>query len=163
MKKQTITNPFPVYEQEEELAQQDQNLSNCAREAVTRAYADYSKFQVGAAILLANGEIITGNNQENAVYPAGLCAERTTAFYASSRFPGVPFKKIAISAINPTEALTSPVVPCGSCRQVLSEYENRFNSPIKVILGAQSGDIWELASVADLLPLGFHAGFLPEK
>ncbi|MCK9339210.1 MAG: cytidine deaminase [Bacteroidales bacterium] len=163
MKTKSITTTFTIYEKESELLKEDRQLLESAREAATRAYAKYSKFQVGAAILLANGEIVTGNNQENAVYPAGLCAERTTAFYASSRFPGVPFKKIAISAINPTEALTSPVVPCGSCRQVLSEYENRFNSPIKVILGAQSGDIWELASVADLLPLGFHAGFLPEK
>lgn len=163
MKKQTITTTFAVYEKEEELTQEDQNLLNYAREAVTRAYADYSKFQVGAAILLANGEIITGNNQENAVYPAGLCAERTTAFYASSRYPGVPFKKIAITAINPTQELTSPVVPCGSCRQVLSEYEHRFQSPIEVILAGQKGNIWKLNAVADLLPLSFSSDFLPEK
>lgn len=163
MRTQHITTTYTIYENDSELSQEDRHLLNCAREAVTRAYATYSKFQVGAAILLANGEIITGNNQENAVYPAGLCAERTTAFYASSRFPGIPFKKIAITAINPSEPLSKPVVPCGSCRQVLSEYENRFHSPIQVILAGQSGDIWMLNSVAELLPLTFNSDFLPEK
>ena len=118
MKTFEIKTTFTVYESEKELSEEDQKLLKMARNAANRAYAVYSQFHVGAALLLDNGEILTGNNQENCAYPSGLCAERTTAFYASSRFPGVPFKKLVITAVNPQSTLTTPVPPCGACRQV---------------------------------------------
>jgi cytidine deaminase len=109
-----------VYENREELPEELCELLRHAEETATRAYAKYSHFQVGAAILMNNGKVVTGANQENAVYPCGLCAERVAAFAASTLYPEVPFNKIAVTAINPDEPLKEPVSPCGSCRQVLS-------------------------------------------
>ena len=162
MKKVEVKTSVTVYEDENELMKEDYDLLMKARAAAGRAYAIYSHFQVGAAILLTNGEVVTGNNQENSAYPSGLCAERTTAFYASSRYPNVPFLKIAITAINPDEPLKEPVSPCGSCRQVLFEYEQKFGHPMEVILAGQEGPIYHFQSVAHLLPYTFHAGFLPK-
>ncbi len=161
MKNITLQSEVLVYEDRSELPEDVAGLLAKAEEAATRAYAPYSDFHVGAALLLNNGEVVTGCNQENAVYPCGLCAERTAAFAASSRFPEVPFHTIAITAINPVEPLTQPVSPCGSCRQALFEYEQKFNQPIQVVLSGQSGPIYRFHSVADLLPYTFHAGFLP--
>lgn len=162
MKTFEIKTTFTVYESEAELSEEDQKLLKMARNAANRAYAVYSQFHVGAALLLDNGEILTGNNQENCAYPSGLCAERTTAFYASSRFPGVPFKKLVITAVNPQKALTTPVPPCGACRQVLSEYEQRGGHPITVLMAGQEGEIWQVNSVQDLLPLTFSDSYLPD-
>lgn len=161
MKTIELTSKITVYENRTELPEDLLHLLEEAEKAATRAYAQYSHFQVGAAILMNNGKIVTGSNQENAVYPCGLCAERTTAFAASSLYPDVPFNKIAITAINPTTPLEQPVSPCGSCRQVLYEYEQKFNQPIEVILAGQTGPIYVLQCIADLLPYTFHAGFLP--
>ena len=162
MEQREIKFNITVFEKESEMLKEDQELVAAAREAATRAYAKYSHFQVGAAILLAYGKIITGNNQENSAYPSGLCAERTTAFYASATFPGVPFKKIAITAINPVHPLDYPATPCGACRQVLSEYEHKYGKPIEVILSGQKGEIWKIDSIESLLPLSFGAEALPE-
>lgn len=162
MKKFEIKTTFTVYENEGELSAEDKKLLKMAREAATRAYASYSRFQVGAALLLDNGEIVTGSNQENCAYPSGLCAERTTAFYASSRYPNVPFKKLVVTAINPQKKLTSPVPPCGACRQVLSEYEQKGGIPMIVMMAGEEGEIWQVQSVADLLPLSFSGDYLPE-
>ncbi len=151
-----------VYEGREELPHDLFELLIEAEKAALKAYSPYSHFQVGAAILLNNGKIVTGSNQENAVYPCGLCAERTAAFAASSAYPEVPFSKIAVTAINPTEKLKEPVSPCGSCRQVLFEYEQKFCQPLEVILAGQEGSIYHFQSVAHLLPYTFHAGFLPK-
>ncbi len=161
MKNLTLKSEVLVYEERGELPEEMANLLSQAEEAATRAYAHYSHFQVGAAILLNNGVVVTGSNQENAVYPCGLCAERTAAFAASSRFPEVPFHTIAITAVNPVEPLSKPVSPCGSCRQVLFEYEQKFNQPIEVILSGQTGPVYRFSCVEDLLPYTFHAGFLP--
>ena len=162
MKKFEIKTTFTVYENEGELSVEDKKLLKMAREAAIRAYASYSRFQVGAALLLDNGEIVTGSNQENCAYPSGLCAERTTAFYASSRYPNVPFKKLVVTAINPSKKLTSPVPPCGACRQVLSEYEQKGGMPMVVMMAGEEGEIWQVESVADLLPLSFSGDYLPE-
>lgn len=162
MKQREIKINVTVFEKESEMSSEDQQLLAAAREAATRAYAVYSHFHVGAAILLANGKVITGNNQENSAYPSGLCAERTTAFYASATYPDVPFKKIAITAINPMQELTHPATPCGACRQVLAEYEQKAGEPIEVILAGQSGEIWKVGSIEDLLPLSFSSEDLPE-
>ena len=116
-------------------------LLQVAREAAGRAYAPYSHFKVGAAILLKNGQIIAGNNQENAVYPSGMCAERVTLYYAASQFPDTPIEKIAITAIGGEKAVNEPVPPCGSCRQALLEYEIKFGEPIEVIMAGEKGDV----------------------
>lgn len=161
MKIISLESRISVYDNREELPKEMLNLLRKAELAATQAYAKYSHFQVGAAILLNNGMVITGSNQENAVYPCGLCAERTAAFSASAQYPEVPFNMIAVTAINPTSPLTQPVSPCGSCRQVLYEYEEKFGQPIRIILAGESGPIYLLNSVSDLLPYTFHAGFLP--
>lgn len=161
MKTVELTSKIIVYEDRSEVPADILSLIFKAEEAAKRAYAPYSNFHVGAAILLNNGQVVTGSNQENAVFPAGLCAERTAAFSASAQYPEVPFSKIVITAINPVEVLKEPVSPCGSCRQVLFEYENKFKQPVEVILTGQEGPIYHFSCVADLLPYTFHAGFLP--
>lgn len=139
---------------EHELSPQDLALVNAAREATKSSYAPYSQFNVGAAILLENGETISGSNQENAASPVGCCAERTALFYANAHYPGVGIKAIAIAAHRHNEDFTpSPVSPCGMCRQALMEAEHRFG-PIRVLLyGTEGTHI--LQSVNDLLPLVF--------
>ncbi|PLX01204.1 MAG: cytidine deaminase, partial [Marinilabiliales bacterium] len=147
------------YDNQKELDADDIKLIERAREAAKRAYAPYSKFSVGAALLLENGKIIEGNNQENAAYPSGLCAERVAMFYANSRYPETPIVAMAITAHSKGGFIKEPVPPCGSCRQVLMETENRFNSPIRVIL-AGSKKIAVLENVKSLLPLNFDNDFI---
>lgn len=160
MKKITISTNIKVYSDRSELPEDIFNLLIKAKEAALLAYAKYSNFKVGAAVLLNNGTIIKGNNQENAVYPSGLCAERTAVFYASSQFPEVPITKIAITAINSQNSLKIPVPPCGSCRQVLLEYEKKFQQPIEVIMAGETGEIYVVSSVSELLPCTFDSEFL---
>lgn len=147
----------------DELSAQDRELVVAAKEATSRALANYSHFHVGAAILMENGEIVTGANQENAAYPSGTCAERSACYYASARFPGVPMKKIAVAAWtrlhHPDDApdavcfQSEPISPCGACRQALLEYEAMFG-PVEVILYGLDR-IYLLPSIASLLPLTF--------
>ena len=146
-----------------ELSEADRALVKRAHQSAKKAYSPYSGFRVGAAILLANGKIITGNNQENAAYPSGLCAERTAAFYAASQYPDTPFLKIAISSITPFQTETKPVSPCGSCRQSLLEYEERDDQKIEVILAAENGEVYVFESIAQLLPYSFGSSDLNEK
>lgn len=138
-----------------DLENSDKILLNKAIEATNSAYAPYSEFRVGAALLLENGEIVIGNNQENAAYPSGLCAERVAMFYASAKFPGIPFKAIAITANSDKISINHPVSPCGACRQVMVEYEVLSKNPIKVILAGKTGAIHIIDSVKDLLPFSF--------
>lgn len=142
----------------EELEPADRRLVEEAKAACDGSYAPFSKFNVGAAILLANGKIIRGSNQENAAFPSGLCAERTAAFYASSAHPGISFKKIAIAAraLSETDGYkfqSFPISPCGGCRQVLLEYEHLYG-PIEVILFGEEKTL-VIPSIKSLLPLGF--------
>lgn len=147
--------------QPEELGELDRNLIEKAKEATLRAYAPFSRYKVGAAILLDNGKIIEGSNQENAAYPSGTCAERTAVFYASSSNPGIAIRKIAIAAwMEPEEGKDweegfqkHPVSPCGGCRQALIEYEHLYGN-IEVLLYGRD-KIFVLPSVASLLPLAF--------
>lgn len=141
--------------QYEELSISEQKVVDEARQASMRAYAPYSKFSVGAAILLSNGEIVTGANQENIAYPSGTCAERTACFYAHSQHPEAQFKIIAIAARDTNgKEVAEPISPCGSCRQALLEYEKLAGDSIKVILvGADV--IYILPSIKSLLPLSF--------
>ncbi len=145
------------------LPEDEQNLVELAREMCDKAYAPYSAFYVGAAVLLENGEIIKGSNQENGAYPSGLCAERVAAFAASAMFPNVPMKKIAISARSNRMQVEGPVSPCGACRQVLMEYESSQGSPMKIILSKEDGKIYIISKVEDLLPLSFSGNGLKRK
>jgi cytidine deaminase len=140
----------------DELTEMDQKLINNAKESTNNSYAPYSKFSVGAAVLLNNNEIISGSNQENAAYPSGLCAERTTLFYANSRYPNVPVKTLAIAARTENGFIDEPIPPCGACRQVILETEKRYKQPIKIILYG-SKKIYIIKGINALLPLSFDA------
>ncbi len=142
-----------------ELTEEIYELVIEARKISDKAYSPYSGFCVGAAVRLANGKIITGNNQENAAYPSGLCAERTALFYANANFPDVPVDAIAISAHNARGIVREPVKPCGSCRQVMLETEIRFNNRIKIILDGQKS-VYILEGVDSLLPMSFKPAAL---
>lgn len=145
---------------EAELSETDARLIRLAREATYTSYSPYSRFSVGAAVLLQNGEIITGSNQENASYPATTCAERCAMFYANARYPDIPALAIAIAARTPDGAFTAqPVSPCGVCRQVLVETQHRYRTPLRVLLyGAE--EIYEFATISDLLPFQFDGDSL---
>ncbi len=143
-----------TYETAGELPGTGHQLVKRAKEATQKAWAPYSKFWVGAALELENGEIITGNNQENIAFPSGLCAERVALFYAGSQFPGVAIKKIAIAAFSEGKYVEQPVFPCGDCRQVLLEHENRVKKHVEVIMYGTK-QIKVVKSVSDLLPLPF--------
>ena len=136
----------------EELSEEERRLIDAAKEATARSYAPYSRFHVGAAALLANGIIVSGSNQENAAYPSGTCAERTTLFYANSQYPDQ-------AARNASGFLDSPIPPCGACRQVLLETEQRYGHPMHILLYSNQ-EIYCLSGVRDLLPLSFGGEFL---
>jgi len=159
MKKQIIQSELFEYNSIEELGAEDQRLIEEAKEAAKKAYAPYSKFKVGAAVLLKNGEIIQGNNQENAAYPSGLCAERVAIFYANSKFPNIPISAIAITAVTKSEFVKLPVPPCGSCLQVMLESEKRANESIRVILYGQE-KITLAESIKQFLPVNFNKDML---
>lgn len=148
---------YEVFESANTLNKADLDLLNAARHAIANAYAPYSGFNVGAAVLLDDGTIVTGNNQENAAYPSGLCAERVAIFYASSQHPTKKVIAIAISATSKHQAVNIPVPPCGACRQALAEYEIKFETPIRLIMSGQSGEVFISPSVSNLLPLLFSS------
>lgn len=154
MKEKEIVTPLRVYSYEE-LDTADRKLVDAAREATERSYAPYSKFRVGAAIRMDNGEVVTGANQENAAFPSGTCAERTACYYAGAQYPSVGFDALAISAVTPEgKEIEQPVAPCGACRQALLEYEKLSGHDVRVLLVGSEG-VYELPSVKALLPLAF--------
>ena len=153
MKEINLVTKIKVYSYNE-LSETDKNLVDLAKNATQRAYAPYSRFNVGAALLLENGAVITGSNQENVAFPSGTCAERTTCFYAHSSYPGVRFVKLAIAAFHNGAFTPHPVSPCGACRQVLAEYEKLGGEKLEIILYGDK-EIYVLSEVADLLPLIF--------
>lgn len=142
------------------LSEPDRQLINIADKAADSAYSPYSLYKVGAAVLLSSGRIVTGSNQENSAYPAGLCAERVAAFYAVSQFPDENIQKISIVAKN-RKGKNLSVTPCGSCRQVLLEYEHKQGSPIEVLLFQGNRNIIIFRNIQSLLPLGFSRKQLP--
>ena len=148
---------YDLFDSANELPAEDQALLKLAIEATKTAYAPYSKFHVGAAVLLENGEVVQGSNQENAAYPSGLCAERVAVFAAGAHYPGIKIKTIAITANfeNSTEPLS--VSPCGDCRQVMAEYEHRYKAGIRLILTAGNGKIMVIPNIQTLLPLVFNS------
>ena len=158
--KKSISFEITIHNNLEELQEKDKMLMNAAVSARKRAYAPYSEFHVGASVLLGNGEIVEGNNQENASYPSGLCAERVAIFYAGSKYPGIKIKAIAISAASLNHEVNEPAAPCGNCRQSISEYEFRQKEPIRMLLMGETGSVIECNSLADLLPMGFNSSYL---
>ena len=156
MKTIKIETHFDVYEGVNELPKDVSELMAHAVNARLRAYAPYSNFLVGAALLLDNGEIITGNNQENASYPSGLCAERTAIYYAGSQFPDAKVVRMAIIAGSIKHKTTAPIPPCGACRQAISEYEVKQDLPIEIYFMGESGEVMQSKSLANLLPFVFE-------
>ena len=157
-KKLTIT--YDVFENLSELPQAVQDLFEKAIEVRQTAYAPYSQFQVGAAILLENGKIVVGSNQENAAYPSGLCAERVAIYCAGALYPNVKIKILAITATSIKHENTEPIPPCGACRQSIAEYEIKQKEPIAIYFMGASGKIILSHSLSDLLPLMFDKKYL---
>ena len=140
----------------DELSEIYKNLMDRSIEAQQNAYAPYSNFKVGAAILLEDGTVFTGNNQENSAFPSGLCAERVAIFACSAQHPNIKINVIAISANSEKIDINTVLAPCGSCRQSMYEYESKQNKPIRVLLKGVDNEVVEFLSVADLLPLVFQ-------
>lgn len=162
MKKNSIAIIIEEYNSSGELPEQDRILLQQATAAADSSYSPYSSFQVGAAVRLTNGKIVTGNNQENAAYPSGLCAERIALFYAQAQNPGVPVEAVAIFARSGEFEVDQPVTPCGSCRQVMAEYENRHHRKMRIIMG-NSGQVKVVDGIENLLPLMFVMDKLKRK
>lgn len=153
MEKYEIKSEVCVF-QEGELSAQDSELIEAAKKATENSYSPYSQFKVGAALRLANGTVVTGSNQENASYPLGLCAERTAIFHAQHTYPDQPIVALAIAAFANGHFYPEPISPCGACRQVMLEVENRYKHPMRVMLYGASGT-HVVQTVKDLLPFQF--------
>lgn len=157
MKKISSQISYELYDSQQELSAEDRALLVRAVAATETAYAPYSEFHVGAAVLMENGEVVTGSNQENAAYPSGLCAERVALFSASSHYPGMKIKAIAITAHFDSDSKLIEVTPCGDCRQVMAEYEHRFHTSIRLIMTAGNDKVMVVPDVKTLLPLMFNS------
>ena len=147
---------YMEYASVEELPSQDRLLADAAIEAVALSYAPYSNFNVGAAVIFEDGEIVKGANQENAAYPSGLCAERTALFYASASRPDKAMTAIAIAAGQNGHLCESPATPCGACRQVMAQYQTKSGKSMSVLL-VGANRVWKFEKVDDLLPLIFDS------
>lgn len=159
MKKEIKIN-FEVIPSYHELSDIEKTLFDKAKFVRDKAYAPYSNFWVGCAVLLENGEIVTGSNQENAAYPSGLCAERTTIFWTSANYPDVKMKKLFVIGA-PKDAISSVAIPpCGGCRQAILEYEAKQKDQIEIYFASLDGEILKAKSIRDLLPFSFDASFL---
>lgn len=154
MKSFDISIPVRVYDYNE-LPADVAPLVEAARKMTYQSYAPYSNFRVGVAILLDNGIVVTGANQENVAFPSGTCAERSACYYAGANYPDAHFRYIVIAARGTDGEFTeSPTAPCGACRQALLEYETLAKAPVPVFLASRSA-VYQVPSVADLLPLAF--------
>ncbi len=155
MKEIQIETKLSVFESFEELSQSEKEFMNQAVEIRKKAYAPYSKFQVGAAIVLDNGVVLQGSNQENAAYPSGLCAERVVIFYAGANYPNKKIMKLFISATPSDRDSENPIPPCGSCRQSIAEYEIKQDLPIEIYFMGAKGAVYKSDSLKNLLPFMF--------
>lgn len=160
MKTIKINTTFTAYPSIDSLDDQTRELMHKAIEVRKQAYAPYSKFRVGAAILLENGKVVIGSNQESAAYPSGLCAERVAVFQAGSLYPNTKILKIIISATSDISPTKRPTPPCGACRQSISEYEQKQDVPIELYFMGETGEVYKSDSLENLLPLSFHKDFL---
>ncbi len=156
MQKFNLTISLEKYDNENELTPIEQQLLAEARKATYKAYAPYSQFHVGAAVLLADGQIIAANNQENAAFPSGSCAEQSAFFWIGANFPNQKIKAVAVIARPGTGDVFRGVPPCGACRQAMLEYENRQQEPIRLMMLGDNNQILITDSIADLLPLRFN-------
>lgn len=155
MKEIQIETKLLVFESFEELSNSEKEFMNQAIEIRKKAYAPYSKFQVGAAIVLDNGVVLQGSNQENAAYPSGLCAERVVIFYAGANYPNNKITKLFISATPSDRDSENPIPPCGSCRQSIAEYEIKQDLPIEIYFMGAKGAVYKSNSLKNLLPFMF--------
>lgn len=160
MKEIQFTLKFNEFKNKELLDPENKKLMDSAIEARKRSYSPYSQFSVGASVLLENGEIITGNNQENAAYPSGMCAERVAIWTASAIYPNVKILKLALTGSSEQNIVDTPVSPCGACRQVLSEYETKQDSNIPILFMGETGKVIESESVRNLLPFSFDGSLV---
>ena len=160
MQELKIESTLYVFDSLQDVPEDIKNLMNHAIKARDNAYAPYSKFNVGATILLDNGEIISGSNQENASYPSGLCAERTAIYYAGAKYPNSKMLKMVITATSQIKPTKSPIPPCGACRQAISEYEVNQKTPIEIYFMGETGKVIKSDSIANLLPFVFDKSFL---
>lgn len=160
MKKVTISSSVTIFENISELSFQDKSLMEKAIEAKNSSYAPYSKFNVGAAILLENNKVILGSNQENAAYPSGMCAERVAIWKAGTEYPNIKIIKLAITASSTLIKVKKPAGPCGACRQTLLEYEVNQKTPFEVMFMGEVGEVVKIASIVDLLPFSFDSSHL---
>ena len=156
MREYKIESTLCIYEMAE-LSKADRELVEAAKQATKSSYSPYSKFRVGAAVRLQNGVVIKGANQENAAFPAGLCAERTALFAANAQYPDQPVLALAVAARKGRRFLVQPIPPCGSCRQVISGVEDRFATPIRILLYGSDG-VLVSEGISPLLPLRFADG-----
>tara|TARA_B100000780_G_scaffold278862_1_gene254090 strand:- start:10 stop:498 length:489 start_codon:yes stop_codon:yes gene_type:complete len=155
-----ISTSYKSYDSIDELIPIDKKLLRKAEEILEQAYSVYSGFSVGAAALLDNGEIVAANNQENIAYPSSMCAERVLFYFCKSNFPGSIIEKVAITVKAVEKIIDEPISPCGSCRQVMFEYERNQENGIKILLKGEVGKVFELSCVEDLLPLAFKTDVL---
>lgn len=160
MEKRELKTTITVFDHLNELPKEIQTLFRHSFEARENAYAPYSKFKVGAALLLSNEEIVIGSNQENAAYPSGLCAERTAIFAAGAQYPDQQINALVVSVKSAHKKIDVPTPPCGACRQAIAEYEFRQKSPIAIYFTGESGAIIKTDCLLDLLPLAFDNSFL---
>ena len=152
---------FEELDSNTDLTPAEQTTWQAARDATNHAYAPYSGFHVGAALLLADGTVFRGTNQENAAYPSGLCAERTALFGLAAAQPGhAPIVGMAVAA-RPIGGDFGPALPCGACRQVMLEYETRQDQPIPLLLPGRDGTILRFSTLSALMPFSFSADDLP--
>lgn len=155
-----LTTSYQVYDNLEEMDEADIQLMQKACEARNTAYAPYSKFMVGAAILMESGDIVIGSNQENAAYPSGLCAERNAIYQAGSLYPNQKIEAIAITVKSERKKVIVPAAPCGACRQAIAEYEIKQEHPIKIMFMAEIGKVIKVNALLDILPLAFDGSYL---
>ena len=160
MKKITITTTFSEYQDLEELSAIEKQMMLLAIAARKKAYAPYSKFTVGCAVVLDNGEVVEGSNQENAAYPSGLCAERVAIFYAGANYPNAKVLKLFITASPEDRDLEQPIPPCGACRQSIAEYESKQDAPIEIYFMGGKGKIYKSDSLKNILPFMFDKNYL---
>ena len=152
---------FEFFKNSDELDEVEKKLFTAAKEAREKAYAPYSKFLVGCALLLENGEIVTGSNQENAAYPSGTCAERTTIFWTSANFPQEKIKKLfVVGGPQDFPERSVPTPPCGACRQSILEYETKQKNNIEIYFSSLKGEVYKTNSIKDLLPFSFDVSYL---
>ncbi len=163
MKEQDISIKYTEFDSIHELDADNRQMLAEAQEACVQAYSPYSGFSVGAAVKCDDGRIVRGNNQENAAYPSGLCAERVALFSAMSQNNATRIVKLAIAVKTEKGNIHQPVAPCGACRQVIAEYEHRQGSKIEIIFTSETGRTYKVDGVDALLPFTFNSDYLPHK